>query len=198
MQEPSHIRAISLVLAFSVVVAGWLLFEHGNREAAQIATPVDSTQTVATPSLQQAQPPKATPRPGTAMPSNLALTFKCEKGDRISYGDQPCAGGERTVAVSAAEREVPTKNNLQQLQERLAVMEDARHEREAKYASATVVSTKRSTADMNPDKASSCKGIDLAIAAKDSELRQPHSAQWGDYLTGERKKLTDKRFTLGC
>lgn len=33
-----------------------------------------------------------------------------------------------------------------------------------------------------------CKQIDQAIAQKDSQLRQPHSAQWGDHLTAERKK----------
>ena len=43
-----------------------------------------------------------------------------------------------------------------------------------------------------------CQKIDQAIAVKDSELRQPHSAQWGDYLTGERKKLMDRRFDLRC
>ena len=43
-----------------------------------------------------------------------------------------------------------------------------------------------------------CKQIDRAIAQKDSELRQPHSGQWGDHLTAERKKLMDRRFDLRC
>ena len=43
-----------------------------------------------------------------------------------------------------------------------------------------------------------CKQIDQAIAQKDSQLRQPHSAQWGDHLTAERKKLMDRRFDLRC
>lgn len=47
-------------------------------------------------------------------------------------------------------------------------------------------------------KANQCEWIDATIATKDSELRQPHSAQLGDYLTEERKKLMDQRFALGC
>lgn len=43
-----------------------------------------------------------------------------------------------------------------------------------------------------------CRQIDQAIAVKDAELRQPHSAQWGDHLTAERKKLMDRRFDLRC
>jgi hypothetical protein len=198
MQEPSHIRALSLVLAFSVVVAGWLLFEYGNHQAEQIVQPNDDQQTAAVPVRQQSQPapPQVAPSPRTTMPSNL--TFKCEKGGHISYGDQPCGEKTTTVAITASEQEPPTKNNLQQLQERLAAMEASRLEREEKIASATVVLSSAPAASTNRSLASACQEIDLAIAAKDSELRQPHSAQWGDYLTGERKKLTDKRFSLGC
>lgn len=48
------------------------------------------------------------------------------------------------------------------------------------------------------NKSMQCEQLDRAIAAKDSELRQPHSAQWGDYLTAERRKLMDQRFALRC
>jgi len=50
----------------------------------------------------------------------------------------------------------------------------------------------------NQSKAAQCQQLDAAVSAKDSELRQPHSPQWGDYLTGERKKLMDQRFALRC
>lgn len=76
-------------------------------------------------------------------------------------------------------------------------MEAARHEREKEYAAAAA-STSTSTMTTGQHTAPVCQDIDRAIAVKDSELRQPHTAQWGDYLTGERKKLMDKRFTLGC
>lgn len=43
-----------------------------------------------------------------------------------------------------------------------------------------------------------CKRLEEAISTKDSELRQPHSSQWGEHLTEERKKLMDQRFDLRC
>ena len=43
-----------------------------------------------------------------------------------------------------------------------------------------------------------CQQLDQAIAATDSALRQPHSAQRGDQLTAERKRLMDRRFDLRC
>ena len=60
------------------------------------------------------------------------------------------------------------------------------------------------TIPTTPDEASAakrkvlCDDIDHEIGGVDSLLRQPHSADWGDYLTGKRKKLTDQRFSLGC
>lgn len=48
------------------------------------------------------------------------------------------------------------------------------------------------------NKAFRCKSLEEAISMKDSELRKPHSGQWGDYLTEERKKLMDQRFDLRC
>ena len=43
-----------------------------------------------------------------------------------------------------------------------------------------------------------CDDIDRDIARVDAALRQPHSAQVGDDLTSERKRLTDRRFSVGC
>jgi len=58
--------------------------------------------------------------------------------------------------------------------------------------------TQMGTSNATQDKANKCQSLDAAISTKDSELRQPHSAQWGDYLTNERKKLMDQRFALRC
>lgn len=200
MQEPSHVRAISLVLACSVVVAAWLLFEYSNRPAEHSVQPIDSSQKPA--AIQHPQPSPQVPanpaqRPLTVMPDHLTITYKCEKDGRVSYSDQPCSVKQKTVSITAAEKESPTTNNLLQLQGRLAAMEAARHEREKEYAAAAA-STSTSTMTTGQHTAPVCQDIDRAIAVKDSELRQPHTAQWGDYLTGERKKLMDKRFTLGC
>ena len=48
------------------------------------------------------------------------------------------------------------------------------------------------------DKEWRCQQLDRDIAATDSALRQPHSAQRGDQLTAERKRLMDQRFDLRC
>lgn len=195
MQNSSNIRAISLVLAFSIIVAGWLLFEYGNQQLGkpqppQSASPIENSQTAGLPNPQQLQP--------NAVPNNIDLTFKCEKNGRISYSDQPCADKERAISVMATEKAAPAKNNLEQLRERVAAMEASRHEREKKISAATTAQVTPSTGNANLVKELRCQQIDLAIVAKDSELRQPHTAQWGDYLTGERKKLMDERFSIGC
>lgn len=58
--------------------------------------------------------------------------------------------------------------------------------------------TQSTANDPAESKRTKCQQLDKAIAVKDAELRQPHSAQWGDYLTEERRKLNDRKFSLGC
>lgn len=54
------------------------------------------------------------------------------------------------------------------------------------------------SSDSEQNKTLRCQHLDQAIAAKDATLRQPHSAQRGDQLTSERKRLMDQRFELRC
>ena len=75
-------------------------------------------------------------------------------------------------------------------------MEASRLEREQKQAQ--IVQFSPAPASNQDGKELRCKQIDQAIAAIDSRLRQPYDAQTGDYFKGERKKLTDQRFSLGC
>ena len=196
MQEPSHIRAVSFVLALSVVVTGWLLCEYSNRATPEISTPMDVNSNPGLPS--QRLPPtmgKAGISPNT-IPSNLSISYKCGNGGQISYGDKPCTGKEKTIAVTAVENEAPRANNdLERLKTAVSAMETSRLEREKQFAAATKTI---STSNADQFKLIQCQQIDQAVANKDSELRQPHSAQWGDYLTGERKKLMDERFSLSC
>lgn len=198
MGNPSHARAASLVLALSTVIGAWLLFEYSTQQGAPSLRPAESppTSRVNTPAKQPPAPANTVAVPHTTAP--VILTYKCEKGGRIHYGDQPCGEKMTTLSVTASQPEPSTGNNLQQLKERLAVMEAARMEREK--ATNVRIDAASSTAALpsSDDKKAVCDAIDRAIAVKDSELRQPHSAQWGDYLTGERKKLTDQRFSLGC
>lgn len=199
MQESAHVRAISLFLAFSVVVGGWLAFEYSNRQAEQIPQRSEVRQEPGDQALQASKATQSAPkqRSLSIIPEHLAITYKCEKSGRISFSDQACASNERTVSITASEKEAPTANNLQQLKGRLATMEEDRRERENKFAVAAIA-TSLPTTSTSQAKEQRCQQIDLEIVAKDSQLRQPHGAQWGDYLTGERKKLTDERFSLRC
>ncbi len=54
------------------------------------------------------------------------------------------------------------------------------------------------TTDPRTSASAQCKSIDEQIALIDARMRQPHDGQTGDYFNGERKKLTDRRFDLGC
>jgi hypothetical protein len=78
---------------------------------------------------------------------------------------------------------------------------EAAKAKEASRLQAEIASKNQTQADASnasQNKAYQCQRLDAAISIKDSELRQPHSAQWGDYLTQERKKLMDQRFVLRC
>ena len=198
MGKPSHARAASLVLALSMVIGSWLFFEYSTHQANAFHRPAESPlpPRVNTPSEQPPVPVSAVSAPHTSIPTTLI--YKCEKGGRIHYGDQPCGEKTTTLSVTATQPEPATGNNLQQLKERLAVMEGARTEREKATITRINVASSTSESPSIGDKKEACDAIDCAIAAKDSALRQPHTAQMGDYLTGERKKLTDQRFSLGC
>lgn len=200
MQEPDHVRAISLILALSVVVGGWFTLEYINHPTAQTAT--RPTETLANPPLNTPPPDhSSTPPTGSspvATPSKMSVTYKCEKGGRISFRDKPCATGERTLAAKPNEQLAPgTNDNLAQLKQQLAVMESYRQEREREYA-ARIASKPVAAANLGQSNEIRCKQIDQHIISIDSILRQPHSAQNGDYWTGKRKDLTDERFSLRC
>ena len=198
MKEPLHARAISLALALSVIVGGWLLFEYGNRSLPAAAGPASMQDGYSKQSATQ--PPATSLRQSTQQKpqtdENVAVTYKCEKGGRIRYGDQPCGKDEKTILVSASEKTNHPDRSLSQLQASVAQMEASRLEREREQAAA--IQSSAATASGQDGKEMRCKLIDQAIAGIDSRLRQPHDAPTGDYYTGERKKLTDERFSIGC
>lgn len=195
MQQSSHIKIISLALAFSVVTAAWLFFEYSNQPSVKAKPSSNQKAQVS------AQPPfpeqiTTSPVPHT---NNLTVTYKCENRGHISFSDQPCLVNHKTLSVTATAKEAPaTQSNFQQLKKQLSVMEANRLERERQYA-ASVTSPKSSNlANQREGKEFRCKYIDEQISIIDSQLRQPHNAQRGDYLTSERKKLTDERYFLRC
>lgn len=203
MTEPSHVRVVSLVLAISVVVGGWLLLDYSSRPSPQNEPAKINEQIDGADSSQQEPSTEAAanslPIEQRIFPANMVLTFKCEKGGHVSFGDRPCGSNEKALAVTAVERAQPVaqNNNLEKMKERAIAMEAARHERDRQFAlEASAIASEAVRAD--PNKTKRCEQIDKAIAGCDSILRRPHSATEGDYWTGERKKLTDERFSIGC
>lgn len=203
MSAPSHVRVISIVLALSVVTGGWFLLEYSQRTPQHPPPkeePVEEKQaTVVPPEPARLTQPKVTNPVPQSAPKNLVRTFKCEQGGRVSYSDQPCTDGAKTLAVIAAEDTSPLSptSNLQKMKAQAAAMEADRLAREKQFEIAVAEKTKTSSpvADL---KTRECKNIDQAIAYLDSRLRQLHTAREGDDWTAERRTLTDRRFSLGC
>ena len=193
----SHARALSLILALSVVVGAWLVFEYSNRAS---ISPVQ--ETVPSDRANSSERGDSAVEEITEVPvrsSNeqreVNLTFKCQKNGRTSFSDKPCDADARTMSVTAAEKQpnVPD-DTLAQMQRGVARMEADRLTREREQA-AVIVS--RASAS-GPDKAAECRLIDDGVALVDGLLRQPHNAKTGDDLTAERKRLMDRRFELRC
>ena len=203
MSTPSHVRVASLVLALSAVVGGWLFLEYSQRtpphQPSQEQLVEDKQTTVAPPGPVPRAQPKATNSVSQSPSKNLVRTFKCEQGGRVSYSDQPCASGARTLAATTAEDPAPVTptNNLQKLKAQAAAMEADRLARERQYEIAAAA-TAKAPSPVADQKARECADIDQGIAFADAQLLQLHSASRGDYWTAERRKLTDRRFSLGC
>jgi hypothetical protein len=196
MSEPTNVHVISLVLAGSMLVGGWYLIESSNQPSA----PAMSVQQPSAASTNPTTPPPAhaTTTPTSSL-ANQNVTYKCQKAGRISFSDQPCAAKETTLTVTATEKEAPpTTNNLAQLKQQAAQMEADRLDRERRYAAVRTFAPSPTASNANLERTIRCPQIDREIVAKDAELRQPHSPQWGDMLTEQRRKLMDERFSLGC
>ncbi len=206
MSESSHVRVVSLVLALSAVVGGWLLLEssqHAPQHPPSDAPPIAENHAPVVARDRAMQPPvpqSRIPAPTNAVPpKNLIVTFKCEHDGRISFSDQPCANDAKTLAVTAAEAVSSPKamDNLQKLKAQAAAMEADRHARERQFEIAAAEAAKVSAQSGNT-KVRECQLIDQAIASVDATLRQPHGPQEGDFWTAKRRELTDRRFSVGC
>ena len=80
---------------------------------------------------------------------------------------------------------------------RAAAMEAERLARDRQFEVATAETAKASKNTVG-SKVNECENIDNGITSIDARLRQPHNGQEGDFWTAERRKLTDRRFSLGC
>jgi hypothetical protein len=111
-----------------------------------------------------------------------------------AYRNHPCSSKETELQVTVAGAISAPRYDLEQLKAKADEMKAARLQRAASQT-ASQTPAERSTRD---SRKSECDALDQQITAVDSWLRQPHSASEGDYWTGERRKLTDRRFSIGC
>ncbi len=178
------------------------MLEYSSRPMTTSEAPTEPEQATLSTTRQEpstvAPPAAATARkPETSL--GQRLTFKCERNGRTSFSDKPCTANEQTLAVTREAHgapSVPHETDLARMRRQLAQMEAERIQREQQFEQE--MAARRQPVSESLAKANSCSLIDEEVSRIDSILRQPHSAQWGDYWTERRKKLMDERFDLHC
>lgn len=195
MSANSNIRVASIALTLAIAVGIGLFLEYDARSLAPAATtpqPLEQPARV----TQSNNNAAAAPAPMLAEPPRVT-TFKCARSGRISFSDRPCAADERLLGTSTSVVSPPHDTQAELARTQAAVV---RMEAEHRQREGALVRSMPVTPDETPaaKRKALCDGIDREISGIDAQLRQPHSADRGDYLTGERRKLTDRRFSLGC
>lgn len=193
-------RFISIVLAVAVLVAAWLGFEYlsqvdrsGNVRQAPDQLPAEHT---AAPTMPSKDVPQASANnalaPSSPPAAQASVIHKCSAGGKIAYSDQPCAVGS---SMKTIEPRLETAGIFpgRSYQEQLAAMEAER--RSVIPPKPVAMETSQQTQRVATE--SACNDIDRQIAIIDARLRQPHGPQEGDVWTAERRKLMDRRFSLG-
>ena len=195
MSANSNIRVASIALTLAIAVGIGLFLEYDARSLAPAATPPQPLERPAQ-AAQSSNNEAAAPAPMVAEPP-LVTTFKCARNGRVSFSDRPCAADERLLGTSTSVVSPPhdAQAELARTQAAVVRMEAEHRQREGALVRSMPVTPEEPPATRRK---ALCDGIDLEISGIDAQLRQPHSTQWGDYLTGERRKLTDKRFSIGC
>ncbi len=126
--------------------------------------------------------------------------YKCAQNGKMTFSDQPCTASQQTIVVTtgspSAVVPVQQETTLDRMRHQLAQMEADRHRREQQFDQE--MAARRQLVTVVPDKTTRCAQIDQEISHIDSLLRQPHTAQWGDYWAEQRKKLYDERFDRHC
>lgn len=121
MAARRHVRMISLALSILAAFAVWLVYAYGRLPSSLMGWPIapwltshDSAD--AGRGGQNSAHDHALLVWPQILPSKLSVTFKCEKEGRVVVGDKPCAQGEKTLRVVAAEYPQP------EMQDRLEQM----------------------------------------------------------------------------
>jgi hypothetical protein len=195
-------RIVAIALALSIVIGAWLLFEYSETgrqgQAAEQAQggPDASGLRAIDPSPSSAgtlRDPAPSP-PDTVGRHSDSLIYKCKGPSGTAYRDHPCSSKETVLQVTVAGPISAPLYDLDQLKAKADEMEAARLQRAASQT-ASQIQAERPTRD---SRKSDCDALDRRLAEVDSLLRLPHSASVGDFWTGERRKLTDRRFSIGC
>lgn len=189
----SSIRLVSIILALSVVVGAWLLFEYGQGSSEPPVSVMPPPETTTPNVVHRPLPGAATsPSPSPSSTADTRTAYKCRGPVGVSYRTEPCHGNEKEVNVVTSTVVQPDPNELAALKAKANQMEA--HRLAAENSRVASVQPARSV----PDRRFECDSIDRDVALLDAQLRQPHSPSWGDYLTGKRKGLMDRRFSIGC
>lgn len=199
-------RIVAIALALAITVGAWLLFEYseasrhgeatdGGQRGFDVSPPpaVDSYSASA-----RAIPDPISNSSATAGRPPGSFIYKCRGPTGIAYRDHPCSSKETELQVTVADPPSPPRNDLAQLKVKADAMEAARLHREATQSAVQAQAQAQAEKPMENPRKTACDAIDREIDRVDSWLRQPHSASSGDFWTGERRKLTDRRFSLGC
>ena len=130
-----------------------------------------------------------------SLPASAATLYECRGYNGTNFlSNNFCS---QSNGVGIRNWNVPDNMTFDQ---QVQVVEAAKSQERARLDSEIARRNQRASADhaSAQNKASRCQAIDAEIAVKDSQLRQPHSGGWGDYLNEERRKLMDQRFALRC
>lgn len=185
------------------MVGTGLMLEYTSRPLAPTTERTEADRTGPRPSPSQpSQEVSAEPAP-VVSPAAIAhprQTYKCVQNGKVTFSDQPCTTSRQAIVVTTepppAMAPVQQETTLDRMRRQLAQMEADRHQREQQLDQD--MAARRQPMTVVPDKAIRCAQIDKEISHIDSLLRQPHTAQWGDYWAEQRKKLYDERFDLHC
>ena len=148
----------------------------------------------------QREPPASAPVTQPAATIHSRQMYQCVQNGKMTFSDQPCTASQQAIVVATesppAVVPVQQETTLDRMRRQLAQMEADRHRREQQFDQE--MAARRQPVTVAPDKTIRCTQIDQEISHIDSLLRQPHTAQWGDYWAEQRKKLNDERFDRHC
>lgn len=203
MSAPSHVRVIALIMTISVMVGAGLMLEYSSHPPVSKTEPTAPDRMEAHPIPRQSvqrEPTASAPATQPTATIHPRQMYKCAQNGKVTFGDQPCTASQQAIVVPTEHpptvAPVQQETTLDRMRRQLAQMEADRHRREQQFDQE--MAARRQPVSATPDKTIRCTQIDQEISHIDSLLRQPHSAQWGDYWAEQRKKLYDERFDRHC